>query len=111
MNTAAEAAKYRRSISTGMLRVQPQGAIDPEHLSFLFGGSAKPKLATEKVNVLKEKEKAMAWVKDEHKKYDLEMLRQDLTSQIQTTVYNIKKEQKDIVNDEKRQVSRLDKVD
>ena len=59
MNTAAEAAKYRRSISTGMLRVQPQGAIDPEHLSFLFGGSAKPKLATEKVNVLKEKEKAV----------------------------------------------------
>ena len=53
----------------------------------------------------------MAWVKDEHKKYDLEMLKQDLTSQIQTTVYNIKKEQKDIVNDEKRQVSRLDKVD
>lgn len=80
MNTAAEAAKYRRSISTGMLRVQPQGAIDPEHLSFLFGGSAKPKLATEKVNVLKEKEKAMGWIKDEQKKYDLEMLKQDLTS-------------------------------
>ena len=34
-----------------------------------------------------------------------------MTSQIQTTVYNIKKEQKDIVNDEKRQVARLDKVD
>lgn len=53
----------------------------------------------------------MAWVKDEQKKYDLDVLKQDLTSQIQTTVYNIKKEQKDIVNDEKRQVSRLDKVD
>ena len=34
-----------------------------------------------------------------------------MTSQIQTTVYNIKKEQKDIVNDEVRQVARLDKVD
>ena len=40
--------------------MQPQGAVDPEHLSFLFGGSAKPKLATTKVNILKEKEKAMA---------------------------------------------------
>ena len=59
MNTAAEATKYRRLISTCMLRVQSQGTIDPEHLFFLFGGSAKPKLATEKVNVLKEKEKAM----------------------------------------------------
>ena len=91
--------------------MQPQGAIDPEHLSFLFGGSAKPKLATEKVNILKEKEKAMSWIKDEQKKYDLEVLMQDLTSQIQTTVYNIRKEQKDIVNDEKRQVARLDKID
>ena len=53
----------------------------------------------------------MGWLKDEQKKYDLEILKQDLTSQIQTTVYNIKKEQKDIVNDEKRQVSRLEKVD
>lgn len=77
----------------------------------MFGGSAKPKLATEKVNVLKQKEIAMAWIKEEQKKYDLELLKQDLTSQIQTTVYNIKKEQKDIVNDEKRQVSRLDKID
>ena len=100
LDTAAEAAKNRRSVTTGMLRMQPQGAIDPEHLSFLFGGSAKPKLATEKVNILKEKEKAMNWIKDEQKKYDLEVLKQDLTSQIQTTVYNIKKEQKDIVNDE-----------
>ena len=111
INTAAEAAKNRRSVTTGMLRMQPQGAIDPEHLSFLFGGSAKPKLATEKVNILKEKEKAMVWIKDEQKKYDLEVLMQDLTSQIQTTVYNIRKEQKDIVNDEKRQVARLDKID
>lgn len=63
-----------------MLRMQPQGAVDPEHLSFLFGGSAKPKLATAKVNILKEKEKAMAWIKDEQKKYDLEVLKQDLTS-------------------------------
>jgi hypothetical protein len=36
----------------------------------LFGGSAKPKLATEKVNVRKEKEKAMAWIKEESIKYD-----------------------------------------
>jgi len=111
LNSAAEAAKNRRSVTTGMLRMQPQGAIDPEHLSFLFGGSAKPKLATEKVSVLKEKEKAMSWIKEETKKYDLEVLMQDLTSQIQTTVYNIKKEQKDIVQEEKRQVARLDKVD
>lgn len=100
-----------RSVTTGMLRNQHQNAIDPEHLSFLFGGSAKPKLATTKVNIMKEKEKAMTWIKDEQKKYDLEVLKQDLTSQIQTTVYNIKKEQKDIVNDEKRQVARLDKID
>lgn len=91
--------------------MQAPGAIDPEHLSFLFGGSAKPKMATEKVNILKEKEKAMAWIKDESKKYDLDVLKQDLTSQIQTTVYNIKKEQKDSINDEKRQVARLDKID
>ncbi len=39
------------------------------------------------------------------------MLKQDLDSQIKTTVYNIKKEQKDIVNDEKRQVAHLDKID
>lgn len=34
----------------------------------------------------------MSWIKDEQKKYDLEVLMQDLTSQIQTTVYNIRKE-------------------
>ena len=111
MDTAADAAKNRRSVTTGMLRNQHQGAIDPEHLSFLFGGSAKPKLATVQVNILKEKEKAMGYIKEEQKKYDLDVLMQDLTSQIQTTVYNIKKEQKDIVNDEKRQVGRLDKID
>jgi len=80
LNTAAEAAKHRRSTTTGLLRGQAPGSIDPEHLSFLFGGSAKPKLATTKVNVLKEKEKAMGWIKDEQKKYDLGMLKQDLTS-------------------------------
>ena len=53
----------------------------------------------------------MKWIQEEQKKYDLGVLRQDLTSQIQTTVYNIKKEQKDIVNDDRRQVARLDKVD
>jgi len=36
----------------------------------MFGGSAKPKLATEKVNVRKEKEKALGWIRDELKKYD-----------------------------------------
>lgn len=80
INTAAEHAKHKRSVTTGMLRMQAPGAIDPEHLSFLFGGSAKPKMATEKVNILKEKEKAMAWIKDESKKYDLDVLKQDLTS-------------------------------
>lgn len=82
VNTASETAKNRRSITTGILRTQTQGAIDPEHLSFLFGGSAKPKLASEKVNILKEKEKAMSWIKDEQKKYNLDILKQDLTSQI-----------------------------
>ena len=53
----------------------------------------------------------MNWVHDEQKKYDLSILKQDLTSQIQTTVYNIKKEQKDIMNDERRQIGKLDNVD
>lgn len=85
--------------------------MDSEQLSFLFGGSAKPKLAKEKVNVRKEKEKALAWAANEQKRYDLQVLKQDLTSQIQTTVNNIKKEQRYIVGEEQRQIRRLDKVD
>ena len=54
--------------------------MDSEQLSFLFGGSAKPKLAKEKVNVRKEKEKALAWAANEQKRYDLQVLKQDLTS-------------------------------
>jgi len=75
LNTAAEAAKHRRSTVTGLLRGQREGSIDPEHLSFLFGGSAKPKLATVKVNVHKEKEKSILWIKHEQKKYNLGQLK------------------------------------
>jgi len=73
-------------------RMDPSKNIDPDQLSFLFGGSAKPKLATEKVNIHKEKEKALEWIALEQKKFNLDVLKQDLTSQIQTTVNNIKKE-------------------
>jgi primosomal protein N'' len=85
--------------------------IDPEHLSSLFGGSVKPKLATEKVNIHKEKEKALEWLAFEKKKFDIEVLRQNLTSQIQTTVNNIKKDQQDIMNEEQRQTRSLQKID
>lgn len=52
----------------------------------MFGGSAKPKLATEKVNVRKEKEKAVGWIRDELKKYDQQLLRQDIELSVQTIV-------------------------
>lgn len=72
-------AAHRRSMITGKLRKLSENKISSlslpkrhtkDDLGFLFGGSAKPKLATEKVNVRKEKEKAMNWIKDEIKKYD-----------------------------------------
>jgi len=43
----------------------------------MFGGSAKPKLATEKVDVRKEKEKAMEWIRAEVKKYDPTSMKED----------------------------------
>ena len=48
---------------------------------------------------------------NEQKKYDIGLLRTDLNNQIQTTVNNVKKEHKDIITDERRQVRRLDKID
>jgi hypothetical protein len=66
-------AGNKRSSITGKLRkltVERTQSVKKEDLGFLFGGSAKPKLATEKVNVRKEKEKAIAWIKDETRRYD-----------------------------------------
>lgn len=78
INTAADQAAHRRSMITGKLRklsenrssITNQQRYSKDDLGFLFGGSAKPKLATQKVNVRKEKEKALAWVKEESIKYD-----------------------------------------
>jgi hypothetical protein len=76
INAAADQAAHRRSMLTGKLRkLADTRSGGPRHfqkddLGFLFGGSAKPKLATEKVNVRKEKEKALGWIRDEIKKYD-----------------------------------------
>ena len=118
LEAAADRASHKRSFHTGLPRGLPsKKAIgsaklsDPDQLSFLFGGSAKPKLANEKVDVRKEKEKALAWTIQEQKKYDLDQLKHDLDNQIQTTVNNIKKEQKDMLQDETRQVRRLDKIE
>ena len=69
LGTAAELAANRRSINTGQIRklstiFKPESGkhIDPDQLSSIFGGSVKPKLATEKVNIPKEKEKALEWI-------------------------------------------------
>ena len=78
ISTAAELASHRRSMITGKQRMLSVTRSDvhsvkhytKEDLGFLFGGSAKPKLATEKVNVRKEKDKALGWIRDEVKKYD-----------------------------------------
>ena len=117
LETAANRASHKRSFHTGLPRGLPSkkaigtAQSDPEQLSFLFGGSAKPKQATEKVDVRKEKEKALAWALNEQKKYDIDLLKTDLDNQIHTTVNNVKKEHKDIITDETRQVRRLDKID
>ena len=117
LETAANRASHKRSFHTGLPRGLPSKKAmgnaqnDPEQLSFLFGGSAKPKLATEKVDVRKEKEKALAWALNEQKKYNVGVLKNDLDNQIQTTVNNVKKEHKDIIADETRQMRRLDKID
>lgn len=76
INSDADAAAHRRSQITGKLRMlssarsMTRGMPQKEDLGFLFGGSAKPKMATTKVNVRKEKEKALGWIRDELKKYD-----------------------------------------
>ena len=117
LEQAAARAEHKRAHHTGMLRGLPSkkalgsAQSDPDQLSFLFGGSAKPKLAAEKVDVRKEKEKALAWTWGEQKKYDVEILRTDLDNAVQTTVNNIKKAHKDIIADEQRQIRRLDKID
>jgi hypothetical protein len=76
--------------------------LKKEDLGFLFGGSAKPKLATEKVNVRKEKEKAITWIKDETRRYDQQILKEDINMSMQATVNNIKREQRDKMADEFR---------
>lgn len=53
----------------------------------MFGGSVKPKLATEKVNVRKEKEKAIIWIQDEVKSYDQTKLREDINLNMQALVH------------------------
>lgn len=119
MGTAAEAAANRRSIYTGQIRklstvvsrADKDKNIDPDQLSSIFGGSVKPKLATEKVNVHKEKEKALEWIAHEQKKFNTDVLKTSINSQIQITVNNIKKDQVDIMNDEQRQTRRLDRID
>jgi hypothetical protein len=109
MGTAAEAAANRRSINTGQIRklstfltatTAKDKNIDPDQLSSIFGGSVKPKLATEKVNVHKEKEKALEWIAFEQKRFDIDVLKSSINSQIQITVNNVKKDQVDIMNDE-----------
>ena len=77
----------------------------------MFGGSAKPKLATEKVNVRKEKEKAMAWIKDESKKYDQQQMLQDVEMHMQSIAVTVRREQKDMTQDELRQIARLEKLE
>jgi hypothetical protein len=59
-----------RKLSENRSSITNQQRYSKDDLGFLFGGSAKPKLATQKVNVRKEKEKALAWVKEESIKYD-----------------------------------------
>jgi chromosome segregation ATPase len=76
----------------------------------MFGGSMKPKLATEKVNVRKEKEKAITWIRDQAKNYDQAKLREELNLNMQSLVQQVKRDQKDIIADEGRQVGRLDKI-
>jgi hypothetical protein len=88
----ADQAAHRRSQITGKLRHLSstksfsQVGRSKQDLGLMFGGSAKPKLATEKVNVRKEKEKAVGWIRDELKKYDQQLLRQDIELSVQTIV-------------------------
>jgi hypothetical protein len=106
LNTAANLAAHRRSQITGKLRKLSENKLSSlslpkkytkDDLGFLFGGSAKPKLATEKVNVRKEKEKALAWVKDEIKKYDQQQMLEDVEMHMQSIAMTVRREQKDTI--------------
>lgn len=57
-----------------------------------------------------EKEKFMKALKDEVKSYDLETIKTDLHAKIDQIVVGIKKEERNIITDEDRQLRNLDKL-
>lgn len=80
-------------------------------LSSIFGGTAQPKQAEAQVDARRDKEEALAWIKNEIKRYDQAETILEFENKLETTITKIQKEQKEIVQEEQRQISRLAKVD
>jgi len=61
-------------------------------ISTLFGGNQKPKMASKDQNVRRAKDEALAWIRDEIKRYDQGEIQQEIEDKTQITIINISKE-------------------
>lgn len=94
----------RKSHITGQIRGQVAKSQNPDkdlklQVSSIFGGPQKPKAATQQVNVRKAKDEAMAWIRDEIKRYDQGEVEADMHLKLQATINNIQKEQQQQINE------------
>lgn len=92
---------------------QQKKKIDDVHGDF-FGFGPNPPGCMKKdgkpVNFKVEKEKFVKLLKEEVKSYDLQSIQTDLNVQIDRYVNGIKKEEKNIMSEEERQLRNLDKL-
>ncbi len=65
---------------------------------------------SEPIDIKKEKERFLALLTQEAKRYDIQKMHEELDQKIVNIVQSIKKEEKVIMNDEERQLRNLDKL-
>lgn len=69
-----------------------KGGDIKNEISTLFGGNQKPKMASKVQNVRKAKDEALAWIRDEIKRYDQGEIESEIENKTQITIINISKE-------------------
>lgn len=83
---------------------------DSKKLSLMFGGSEQPRLRKKPVDVLKEKQQALIWIKEQVQLYDTEAMTNDFNNKMAENITRIKKDQENLIKEENRELSRIDKI-
>lgn len=107
MNRRSTITGKQRGLSAGGVRAY---AYQAGALSSLFGGNQKPRLATEKVDLRKEKQTAMDWIKGETKKYNVNAITQEIEMNIQSAINKVNKTQRRLQQNQNRQIRAVNKV-